>query len=135
MNYLDSQRFMEAADNLCAQSAQISFPGRLKPALFAARVKAYALAVSLSEEPFTSHGCYPRYGILSDGGELCVKCCQSEIDSVMVADFHDGWLLVDSAINYEGSLHCCNCSEKIESAYGDNEGSDRESITDNNGGN
>jgi len=117
----DLSRFSEAIESVSAVVAAPNFPA-YDSSLFLARLKAYFLAVSLGEFPRTCLGCYPRFGILSDGETICPDCCRAEISSIMAADFHDGWLLVDDCVNYEDSdLLCCHCGEKIPSAYGDDE--------------
>ncbi len=118
MSFFDSHDFTEKIDAVCAAASQLAFPGRLESALFVARLKSYALAVSLADAPYAWPGGYPRYGILSDGEELCPNCCRAEIGSIMTADFRDGWLLVDSSINYEDhDLYCGHCGEQIPAAY------------------
>jgi hypothetical protein len=111
--------FSESVDRVCEQSARVNFPGKYQPALLAARLKAYVIAVSVGEFPYTSVGCYPRFAFARDGAVICPKCCREEISSIMVADNSDGWLLVGDEINYEGLLYCDHCSEKIPSAYGE----------------
>ena len=117
----DLSRFSEAIESVSAVVSAPNFPA-YDSSLFLARLKAYFLAVSLGEFPHTSLGCYPRFGILSDGQPICPDCCRTEVSSIMVADFHDGWLLVGDCVNYEDSdLLCYHCGEKIPSAYGDDE--------------
>jgi hypothetical protein len=112
--------FSESVDRVCEQLARVNFPGKFEPALMAARLKAYTIAVSVGQFPFTSYGCYPRFAVASHSGAICSACCREEISSIMVADNSDGLLLVGDAINYEDcSLYCDNCSEKIPSAYGE----------------
>ena len=112
--------FSESVDKVCEQLARVNFPGKFEPALMAARLKAYTIAVSVGGFPFTSYGSYPRFAFTNDGAVICPKCCREEISSIMVADNSDGWLLVGDEINYEDcSLYCDNCNEKIPSAYGE----------------
>jgi|LakMenE01Jun11ns_1017448.scaffolds.fasta_scaffold9733447_2 hypothetical protein len=118
MSYFNSHDFAEKIDAVSVAASQAALPGRLESALFIARLRAYALAVSLADSPFAWPGGYPRYGILSDCEALCPNCCRTEISSIMNADFHDGWLLVDSTVNYEdGELCCGNCNAQIPAAY------------------
>jgi len=121
--------FSESVDRVCEQLSRVNFPGKFEPTLMAARLKAYTIAVSVGEFPYTGLGCYPRFAIASDGAAICPRCCREEISSIMVADHSDGWLLIGDDINYEdGSLYCDNCSEGIPSAYAeepeDNGGND-----------
>ena len=112
--------FSESIDRVCEQLSRVNFPGKFEPALMAARLKAYTIALSVGEFPCTGLGGYPRFAFANDGAAICPKCCREEISSIMVADNSDGWLLVGDDINYEdGSLYCDSCGEKIPSAYGD----------------
>lgn len=68
-------------------------------------------------------GGYPLYLTTSDGAVLCFKCarkeCRNIIDSIQ-RKASDGWRVVGCDVNYEdNALFCDNCSEKIESAYGE----------------
>jgi len=116
----DLSNFADHVEKVTAIMASPRFPGHYEAGLMISRLKAYTLAVDLGEFPYTSLGCYPRFGILSDGSPLCPKCCREEVSSIMVADNSDGWLLVGDSVNYEdSSLYCANCSESIPAAYGD----------------
>ena len=73
-------------------------------------------------------GGYPIYYLCADGGILCPPCANKE-PAVKEADEHpdypdfDQWRIVASDINWEdASLTCDNCSQRIESAYGEQQG-------------
>lgn len=72
---------------------------------------------------YTSIGCYPLFLITSDGAALCVDCGRSEYRRINYAMRHrlnDGWRVTGSDVNWEDTnLYCDHCSEKIESAYGE----------------
>ena len=59
----------------------------------------------------------------SDGAALCFDCARKEARNVMASiasNARDGWRVVATDINYEDSnLYCDHCSEKIDSAYGE----------------
>lgn len=120
MNFYSSHLsdFIESLDKVSEQLSRVNFPGQYQPALMAARLKSYGIAVSVGEFPFTDLGSYPRFAIASDCSVICPKCCKTEISSIMVADRSDGWLLVADSVNYEDdSLYCDNCNDRIPSAY------------------
>ena len=63
-------------------------------------------------------GGYPLFYITKDGGVLCSKCVNENLELVEGDD--PQWRIVAYDINYEDrELYCDNCNEKIESAYGD----------------
>lgn len=66
-------------------------------------------------------GGYPMFCITSDGAALCMECARKEYKQIAYARHHkqnDGWCVVAVDINYEdASLHCDHCSQRIESAY------------------
>jgi len=63
-------------------------------------------------------GGYPLFYITKDGGVLCPKCVNENLELVEGDD--PQWRIVAYDINYEDTeLYCDNCNEKIESAYGD----------------
>lgn len=116
----DLSRLTEAIEALTGVLSAPNFPGRFKPEAMTAKLKSYAIAVSVGEFPYTSLGCYPRFAIASDCEAMCPDCCRAEIRSILDSDGSDGWALVDHSVNYEdSSLYCASCSERIESAYGD----------------
>lgn len=63
-------------------------------------------------------GCYPLLYLCADGGALCGRCVESEIEQC--CDPHSGgWHVVAHGANWEDEdLHCDHCGERIESAYG-----------------
>src|SRR5437016_2178786 len=75
---------------------------------------------------FAWPGGYPIFYLCADGGILCPQCANKE-SAVKEADEHsdyhdfDQWRIVASDINWEvASLTCDSCSQRIESAYGEN---------------
>jgi len=66
-------------------------------------------------------GCYPLYYLTKDCGVLCPDCVNN--NNELVTDPDDPqWYIVAFDINYENtSLHCENCGNRIESAYGDDD--------------
>ena len=80
--------------------------------------KSLRIADSISSEPYTIPGMYPRFAILSDGECLCHKCCETERKWIGTTTGSDGWTVVSDAINWEDSeLYCGHCGAQIESAY------------------
>jgi len=75
-------------------------------------------------EPYAWPGGYPKVLIMGDGEVLCAKCARENyrvISSITRAfAWSDGWFAVDVEVYWEGEqLHCCNCTNVIESAYGE----------------
>ena len=66
-------------------------------------------------------GGYPIYLVTTDGGTLCPDCVKSEIYQIVYSCYHklhDGWRPDGADINYEDPhLYCDHCSNRIESAY------------------
>lgn len=59
----------------------------------------------------TPFGCYPLFYLHSDYSVLCYKCADKEKTDLIGAD-----------CNYEDpDLYCDECSERIESAYAEDE--------------
>lgn len=76
------------------------------------------------ENKYAWPGGYPTFFITSDGAALCHGCAKKEqeriIESIKEHD-RDGWRVAACDVNWEDTnLHCDNCSEQIESAYGEN---------------
>jgi hypothetical protein len=70
-------------------------------------------------------GGYPMFFITSDGAALCFGCAKKEawriIRSIRERQ-NDGWRVERCDINYEDrDRYCDHCSERIESAYGEDE--------------
>ncbi len=67
-------------------------------------------------------GGYPMYLITSDGAALCFDCAKKNARNIFDSIDRrsgDGWRVVACDINYEDTaLFCDNCSDMIESAYG-----------------
>jgi hypothetical protein len=77
---------------------------------------------------FAWPGGYPIYYLCADGGILCPQCANKE-SAVKEADEHldypdfDQWRIVAGDINWQDvSLTCDNCSQRIESAYSEQQG-------------
>lgn len=57
-------------------------------------------------------GGYPIYYVDKEGSCICPKCANREVDASQE--------VVDSDINWEDeALHCDDCGDKIQSAYGE----------------
>jgi len=70
---------------------------------------------------FTGVGGYPMFYLCGDGGVLCAKCVTEEFEQCLDPE-SGGWYVVAAAANWEdSSLHCDHCSERIESAYAEEE--------------
>lgn len=73
----------------------------------------------------TTLGCYPLYFITHDGAALCFDCAKKQFRQVVWDFMHKtstGWRVVACDVNWESTdTHCDHCSEKIPSAYGDDE--------------
>ena len=77
-------------------------------------------AYSLAKNPYAWPGGYPMYGIMEDGDSMCHECARSERANIYDAAERDGWRMVAVGVNWEDDhLICCNCGNKIESAYGE----------------
>ena len=77
----------------------------------------------LRQHPYAWPGGYPLYAVATDGGALCAACVRDEWRLIATATHEgdrSGWAVAGIDINWEDTdLHCDNCGEKIESAYGD----------------
>lgn len=66
-------------------------------------------------------GGYPLLYVANDGGVLCPKCVQANLDLCQDPDA-DGWNIVGHDINWEDpALYCDHCNGRIESAYAEDE--------------
>lgn len=62
-------------------------------------------------------GGYPIFYVVQDGGVLCHRCANAELDRTLDSD-DDQFYIVDSSINYEDHhLFCDHCGSQIEAAY------------------
>lgn len=68
-------------------------------------------------------GGYPVYFVTADGGTLCAECARRADDAGLTRDPDDAqWYIVAGDVNWEDtSLECDDCSERIASAYGDDD--------------
>ena len=77
------------------------------------------------KQPYAWPGGYPTYFVTSDGVALCHKCAieQGKLITAAIRDRdNSGWRVVAQDINYEdSSLYCDHCSERVESAYAEDE--------------
>lgn len=72
-------------------------------------------------EKYAWPGGYPLYYVTKDGGCLCSKCANDNLELTLGDDPQWKITLVD--INYEDtSLYCDNCQKLVESAYGEDDG-------------
>jgi len=60
-------------------------------------------------------GGYPIYYVTKDGGVLCAKCANDNLELTLGDD--PQWRIVAEDINYEGNFNCDHCYEAVESAY------------------
>tara|TARA_R100000657_G_C4573212_1_gene38103 strand:- start:200 stop:496 length:297 start_codon:yes stop_codon:yes gene_type:complete len=81
-------------------------------------------------ERYCSIGCYPQF-IVWQGEAFCTNCVNENIESDVESEAHEDdceWLgneELTPAINWETpDLYCTQCSERIESAYADEEESE-----------
>jgi hypothetical protein len=69
-------------------------------------------------------GGYPMYFLMQDCETICPDCVNANrklIDAAF-ADEDEQWNVIAVDVNWEdGSMQCCNCNKKIESAYGEPE--------------
>lgn len=70
-------------------------------------------------------GGYPTFFVTSDGAALCFDCAMSEARRITAAirdGLKDGWCVEAQDVNWEdSSLYCDHCSNRIESAYAEDE--------------
>lgn len=71
-------------------------------------------------------GLYPLFYMTADNGILCPACANRENGSIASESLDpecpddNQWRIVASDVNWEDeSLYCDHCSQRIESAYGD----------------
>lgn len=81
---------------------------------------------------YTWPGGYPTFGVMTDGGALCHACLKTERASIVRATLtpgdRSGWGLAGIDINYEDpDLYCDHCSDRIESAYAEEDAKDTQS--------
>jgi hypothetical protein len=69
-------------------------------------------------------GGYPIFYLMDDSGTLCAQCMNTQAEVHFTGD-HDGWLVDDADVHWEGpELVCDHCNQPIPSAYGDPDGDD-----------
>ena len=69
-------------------------------------------------------GCYEIYYVVKDGGVLCHKCVNDNLD--LTLDDDPQWQVVGQDINYEDQhLHCDHCNAKIGPEYEGDEDDDQ----------
>ncbi len=73
--------------------------------------------------PYAWPGGYPLFFLCDDGAALCCDCVKAERRQILESiahNQHDGWRVIGQDINWEDDMLLCdNCSDHIESAYGD----------------
>ena len=70
---------------------------------------------------FSDVGCYPIFYLCADSGVLCPKCCNENLELLTDKDDKQ-WCLTAADINWEdASLTCDHCSQRIESAYAEDQ--------------
>lgn len=86
------------------------------------------LKMAVSRKPLDSFawpGGYPMFYIFADGGCICPKCANANIEQIDAdirvgghRNSHGGWAINAADVNYEDpDLACDHCGERIESAY------------------
>lgn len=88
-----------------------------------------SFAADLKDGPYAWPGGYPKFFVTADGGCLCFPCAKKEKRTIRSAirrnDRTGGWQVIGCDVNWEDpSLFCDNCSERIESAYAEDEAAD-----------
>ena len=64
-------------------------------------------------------GGYPLFYMTKDNGVLCPKCANENF-TLVNNHADEQWYIVEYDVNYEDdSMYCDNCSNQIESAYGE----------------
>jgi len=87
-----------------------------------------SLNMEVSRKPLDSFawpGGYPVYYVFADGGCICPKCANDNIDDIDAANkgerrhnSHGGWAIDAFDVNYEDvDLVCDHCHKPIEAAY------------------
>jgi hypothetical protein len=77
-------------------------------------------------------GMYPQYLVMDDGGNLCHACARDNFKLILRATrrrfdirtpalLSDDWATVGTDVNWDESLYCDHCGERIESAYAEPE--------------
>jgi hypothetical protein len=81
---------------------------------------------AIRQGPYAWPGGYPLYFVTSDGAALSFKAARKERRNILesIANrSNDGWRVIGLDVNWEDSqLYCDHTNEKIESAYGDDDG-------------
>jgi len=81
------------------------------------QAKAATIAAQVSEG-YAWPGGYPLFAVTDDGRCLCPTCCKDNADIIASSYKGDGWRVVGQDVNWEDpQLYCDHCSERIESAY------------------
>jgi hypothetical protein len=71
-------------------------------------------------ETYVWPGGYPTYAVTDDAAVLCPRCANENGHEDKTV--HDGWQIVGVDVNWEDpALFCDHCSERIESAYAEDE--------------
>ena len=74
-------------------------------------------------QPYAWPGGYPLFAICNDGGCLCKTCAKENAKQIIEStrrEYRDGWQVEAIDVNWEDTgLYCDNCSQPIESAYGE----------------
>lgn len=96
------------------------------------------LKLTVSRDPLPAYawpGGYPIFYVFMDGGVICPKCINDnieQIDEAVRSKYGNmphssgcgGWAVDDMDCHWEGEpMNCDNCGGQIESAYGPVEGS------------
>lgn len=95
---------------------------------FAEIKKASELKATLRAGAFATGG-YPMFFLVGDGATLCFDCVRAELRNVLDSikrEIRDGWRVTHCDVNWEDNqLYCDHCSNRIPSAYGDDEQEDK----------
>ena len=76
-------------------------------------------------EKYAWPGGYPLFLVMKDGEPLCMDCAAKNEELILRATndgYEEDWIAAGVDVNWEDTnLFCCNCNERIESAYGEEE--------------
>ena len=82
-------------------------------------------AKDFARNPYSWPGGYPKALITADGGCLCADCTRKEWTQIAAESFdntNNGFRVAGIDVNWENpDLYCDHCSERIESAYAEEE--------------
>ena len=76
-------------------------------------------------EKYAWPGGYPMFLVMKDGEAVCMDCAAKNEELILRATndgYETDWIAIGVEVNWEDTdLLCVHCSERIESAYGEEE--------------